>query len=97
MHLLSGSFTHLLSPKLLLEVRGGYNRFDETFLPEDRDFDPRSIGLNTVTNPQDFGLPLIRVSGFASVGANLSLPRGRVDTNYQALRATCRTTRGGTT
>jgi hypothetical protein len=83
--LLSGSFTHLLSQKLLLEVRGGYNRFDESFHPEDGDFDPRSIGLNTVTNPQDFGLPLIRVSGFANTGANLSLPRGRVDSNYQAF------------
>ena len=30
--LLSGSFTHLLSTKLLLEVRGGYNRFDEDVL-----------------------------------------------------------------
>jgi hypothetical protein len=38
-----------------------------------------------VTNPQDFGLPLIRVSGFANTGANLSLPRGRVDSNYQAF------------
>lgn len=84
-HLLSGSFTHLITPRLLLEVRGGFNRFDEDFFPEDRDFDPASVGLNTVSNPQDFGLPLIRVTGFSSVGANLSLPRGRVDTNYQAL------------
>jgi outer membrane receptor protein involved in Fe transport len=84
-HLLSGSFTHLLTPKLLIELRGGYNRFDEDFFPEDRNFDPGSIGLNTVTNPQDFGLPLIRVSGYANIGANLTLPRGRVDSNYQAF------------
>lgn len=84
-NLLSGSFTHLLSPKLLFEVRGGYNRFAETFRPEDGAFDPRTIGLNTVTSPQDFGLPLVRVSGFSNVGANLSLPRGRVDSNYQAF------------
>ena len=60
---------------------GGLNRFDETFTPEDKSFDPRSVGLNTVTNPQDFGLPLIRVSGYANAGSNLSLPRGRVDSN----------------
>jgi Carboxypeptidase regulatory-like domain/TonB-dependent Receptor Plug Domain len=83
--LLSGSFTHLLSPKLLFEARGGYNRFDETFFPEDREFNPNSIGLATVSNPQDFGLPLVRVSGFANIGANLSLPRGRVDSNYQTF------------
>jgi hypothetical protein len=84
-HLASGSFTHIVSPRVLLEVRGGYNRFVEDFLPEDNAFDPASIGLNTVTDPQDFGLPLIRVSGYANVGANLSLPRGRVDSNYQAF------------
>lgn len=84
-HLLSGSFTHVVSPKLLFEVRAGLNRFDETFFPEDADFDPRSAGLNTVSDPQDFGLPLIRVSGYANAGANLSLPRGRVDSNYQAF------------
>ncbi len=84
-HLLSGSYTHVVSSRLLFEVRGGLNRFDEDFFPEDGDFDPRSVGLNTVTNAQDFGLPLIRVSGYANAGANLSLPRGRVDSNYQAF------------
>jgi len=82
-NLVSASLTHVLSQKLLLEVRGGYNRFHETFFPEDKDFDPRSIGLATVTSAQDFGLPLVRVSGFAPVGGNLSLPRGRTDVNYQ--------------
>jgi Carboxypeptidase regulatory-like domain len=84
-NLLTGSFTHVVTPTLLFEARGGFNRFVEDFFPEDRDFDPRSVGLNTVSDPQDFGLPLIRVGGFSSVGANLSLPRGRVDTNYHAL------------
>ncbi len=84
-HLLSGSYTHVASSKLLFELRGGVNRFDEDFFPEDRGFDPRSVGLNTVTDAQDFGLPLIRVAGYANAGSNLSLPRGRVDSNYQAF------------
>jgi carboxypeptidase family protein len=84
-HLVSGSFTHVVSPHLLFEVRAGLNRFDETFTPEDKAFDPGSVGLNTVTDPRDFGLPLIRVSGYANAGSNLSLPRGRVDSNYQAF------------
>jgi hypothetical protein len=84
-NLLSGSFTHVFSPRVLFEARGGLNRFAEDFFPEDRDFDPRSVGLNTVTDPRDFGLPQIRVDGFTSAGANLSVPRGRVDTNYHAL------------
>ncbi|MGH9556885.1 MAG: TonB-dependent receptor domain-containing protein [Terriglobales bacterium] len=85
-HVVSLSWTHNFSERLLMEVRGGYNRFFETFFPEDSDLDPASLGLNTVTNPQDFGLPLIRFSGAVSnIGANLSVPRGRVDTNSQVF------------
>ena len=78
------SFTHVISPRLLVEFRGGYNRFAETFFPEDKSFDPRTIGLNT---PQgnDLGLPEILVAGEATLGSNTSLPRGRVDTNWQGF------------
>ncbi len=80
--LLSMSYTHVFTPRLLLELRAGYNRFAETFAPQDSTFDPRSIGLNTVQNG-DLGLPEIIVSGEATLGANTSVPRGRVDTNWQ--------------
>jgi hypothetical protein len=80
--LVSLSYTHVFSPRLLLELRAGYNRFAETFSPEDASFDPRSIGLNTVQG-NDLGLPEIIVSGEATLGANTSVPRGRVDTNWQ--------------
>jgi outer membrane receptor protein involved in Fe transport len=80
---LSLSATHIFSPRLLLEVRGGWNRYAQQFFPEDHSFDPNSIGLNTTSNPQDFGLPIIAISGFANIGSNNSLPRGRVDTNWQ--------------
>lgn len=82
-NVISLSYVHVHTPSLIFEVRGGYNRFEEYFFPEDRSFDPTSIGLETVSNPQDFGLPLIKVSGFAPIGANASLPRGRIDTNSQ--------------
>lgn len=79
------SLTHVFTPKLLMEVRFGYNRFAEQFFPQDHTFDPASVGLNTVTGigVKDLGLPLMEVSGEATVGANLSVPRGRVDTNWQ--------------
>jgi hypothetical protein len=79
----SVSYTHVLNPRLLIELRGGYNRFKETFFPQDRSFNPASIGLNMGTSAQDFGLPQIGVDGFATLGANTSVPRGRVDTNTQ--------------
>jgi hypothetical protein len=82
---LSLSYTHFLSPKMLLEVRGGWNRFAEGFFPQDQAFNPSSIGLNTgVTNAQDFGLPQISFSdGTSGLGGNNSLPRHRFDTNWQ--------------
>src|SRR3954452_3308451 len=46
-HLVSISYLKILSTKKVNEARFGYNRFDEGFFPEDSDFDPSSIGLNT--------------------------------------------------
>ncbi len=89
--LVSLSYVAVVSPTSVNETRFGYNRFAEGFFPEDQEFDPRSIGLNTgVDDPQDFGLPFIRIrndpalgSSIAPAGATLSVPRGRVDTNWQ--------------
>jgi len=91
-NILSLSHTHMFNPRLLAEFRFGYNRFHETFGPEDSTFDPSSIGLNMGTGAQDFGLPQISVGppaaesdtpSFAILGANTSVPRGRTDTNWQ--------------
>jgi outer membrane receptor protein involved in Fe transport len=80
------SYTHIISPKFLMEFRGGWNRFAEQFLAQDQSFNPASIGLDTAapgTSARDGGLPLMTISGFGSIGANASDPRGRVDTNTQ--------------
>ncbi len=71
--IVSLSFTHVISPRLLIEVRGGWNRFAESFSPQDSTLDPASIGLETLcfsapcpassTNPKLFGLPQIFVDG----------------------------------
>jgi len=87
------SYLKIFSSTKVNEARFGYNRFVQSFFPEDNNFDPRTIGLNTgVTNSRDFGLPFIRIrndpvfgSSIASVGSTLSVPRGRVDTNWQLL------------
>lgn len=77
------SLTHVFSPRLLVEVRGGWNQFRETFSPQDKTLNPELLGLNTVTNPTDFGLPVIKVGRYAQIGANKSVPRGRTDANSQ--------------
>ena len=79
-------YTHVVSPKLLFELRGGYNRFDETFFPEDN-------GLRPELDRPRHGRATRRTSGcrrsavgdYATLGANTSLPRGRVDTNWQGF------------
>jgi outer membrane receptor protein involved in Fe transport len=97
LNIASVSYTHVFTPAFLMETRFGYNRFAESFSPQDNAFDPNSIGLNTGTTAQDFGLPLITVKNlappgsttsgpsFAPLGAAASSPRGRVDTNWQLL------------
>lgn len=92
-NVISLSYLKIFSETKVNEVRLGYNRFTEGFFPEDRAFDPRTIGLNNgIVGPQDFGLPFIRIrndpnfgSSLASLGSNLGNPRGRVDTNYHAI------------
>ncbi|MFB3920501.1 MAG: carboxypeptidase regulatory-like domain-containing protein [Terriglobia bacterium] len=84
-HLVSVSYVRVLSSTQVNEARFGYNRFYETFFPEDSGFDPSSIGLNTGVDKRDTGLPQIRFSGYASIGATLSTPRGRTDTNWQFI------------
>src|SRR4051794_38784926 len=82
-NLVSLSYTHIVTPKLLAELRFGFNRFTESFHPEDNNFDPASIGLNTAVTAQDFGLPQISVGGLSILGSNSGNPRGRTDQNWQ--------------
>src|SRR5262245_41658606 len=88
-HLVSLSYLKIFSTTKVNELRFGYNRFDEGFFPEDSDFDPRSIGLNTgIAGEQDFGLPQIRIQddlGIANIGSTLSVPRARVDSNFHVI------------
>ena len=82
-NLVSLSYTHIVTPKLLAELRFGFNRFTESFHPEDKTFDPTSVGLNTGAGTQDFGLPQISVGGLSIIGSNNGNPRGRTDQNWQ--------------
>ena len=84
-NLVSISYLSTLSLTKVNEVRFGYNRFYETFLPEDDTFNPASIGLDTGAGKQDYGLPKISVAGFTSIGATSSDPRGRTDVNWQFI------------
>ena len=95
--LVSVSMVSVLTPTRVNEFRYGWNRFAEGFFPQDKNFDPSSIGLCNV--PVTFGtchssgLPIIILSPnatggtgfFSQVGATSGDPRQRVDTNNQII------------
>src|SRR6267378_1522210 len=85
--LVSVSFVSVLSPSTVNEARVGWNRFAEGFFPQDRHFDPATIGLNTGATGVDLGLPVIIVSstGFPQLGASASTARHRIDANWHYI------------
>src|SRR5581483_8802749 len=59
------------------QFRVGYNRFWQQDVVADHNINPAAFGLNTgVTDPTNFGLPEIRISGFTqhTLGGNESWP-----------------------
>jgi hypothetical protein len=93
--LVSISYVSTITPSITNEARVGWNRFTEGFFPQDRSFDPTSIGLNTIApgtpnaDKYNFGLPKISISGpgssLAPLGSDNGDPRQRVDTNWHYI------------
>ncbi len=79
------SWVKVINPSQVNEARFGWNRFAEGFFPQDGNFNPATIGLDTGVSSYNYGLPLISVGNFSKLGATASVPRQRVDTNWQAL------------
>jgi hypothetical protein len=74
----------VLLPRLVYVIRFTHNRNREKVVPEDADSDPSSIGLNTsVTDGREFGLPLIKITGFDALGSSVSLPQRRSGKTWQ--------------
>jgi carboxypeptidase family protein/TonB-dependent receptor-like protein len=95
--LVSLSYVKVISGTKVNELRYGWNRFAEGFFPQDRNFNPNSIGLCNV--PVTFGscdssgLPILLLSPtptggsgfFSQIGATSGDPRHRIDTNNQVI------------
>jgi hypothetical protein len=91
-NIVSLSYTSVPKSNVVVEVRGGYNRFLQDFIPQDIGFNPAGIGLDTLppgySPAHDYGLPSIKIynaSGgkYSPIGSTASDSRGRIDTNYQ--------------
>jgi hypothetical protein len=74
---LGGAWLWAPSSRLTNQFHIGYNRFWQEVYVADHNVNPASVGINSgVTNPTNFGLPEIRISGFEShtIGGNGSWP-----------------------
>ncbi len=87
--LIALSYVKVVNANQVNEARLGWNRFAEGFFPEDKSFNPNSIGLDTGVGAYDAGLPAISFDGalstessFSQIGATTSIPRNRVDSNW---------------
>ncbi len=90
--LVSLSWVKVVNASQVNEARLGWNRFNEGFFPEDKSFNPNSIGLDTGVGAYDGGLPAINFDGatsselsFSQIGATTSVPRNRVDANWHLV------------
>ena len=64
---IGGGWIWTPSSRLTNQFHIGYNRLSQQVVNADHNLNPASVGINTgVTNPVDFGIPEIRISGFES-------------------------------
>jgi hypothetical protein len=81
------SDTHIFRSNLLLDTRIGFSRFDLYAVPKDMNINSAQAlgisGVNEAVPPFSGGLPAIRPTGFAFLGANTPIPSISQNTNYQ--------------
>lgn len=73
--------THIFSPKVVNELRFGFNRINITFTPNNP-LDPTTLGINDgITQP--IGIPQITIGGIGlNFGGPSGFPQGRGDTTF---------------
>lgn len=81
------SETHILSPALVNEARAAFNRVASAVLQEGAGTSiNKQVGLPELsTNPRDFGLSFITVSGFSRLGHEFNNPQNSVTNTFQLL------------
>src|SRR5207247_1353902 len=67
---LSLSDTHIFSPKMITEIRGGFNRQLQSRIALTSGIDDVSseLGIPASKDPKDFGHPIISITGFSTIG-----------------------------
>ncbi|HET8550097.1 MAG TPA: hypothetical protein VFL57_18935, partial [Bryobacteraceae bacterium] len=73
------AFTHVFSPTITNELRGGLNRVRIDFSPDTINLEPGTFGMSTGSPI----LPRIAVTGVLNFGGIPGFPQGRGDTTFQ--------------
>ena len=79
--------THIFSPTLINEARVAFNRIGSAVIQESggRSIN-RQVGLPELSsNPRDFGLSFITISGFSPLGDEFNNPQQSVTNTFQVL------------
>lgn len=80
----SATWTHIFSPNLVNELRGGYYRDNQDSVSPENPVAPSSIGFNI--NPQDAAaasVPTIAILNGPTLGFSTNGPQPRIDTNME--------------
>jgi hypothetical protein len=83
-HNAMAGFTHTPSPRVVNDVRFGYNRVTIAVVPADTTVTNASVGLPALSsNPRDAGLSLISISGYSPIGHEYNNPQQSTSDTFQ--------------
>lgn len=82
--------TWVMTPKLVNEVRLGYNRFQQSRSAINKNDGVTQLGLNQFVDPAfnlglNRGFPLFNITGFDAIGSSSGQPQQRSDNTYQIV------------
>jgi hypothetical protein len=81
---IGATFTHILAPRLVNDVRFGYNRVSIGVFAENTHIDNASVGLKPFgSNPRDAGLSVISIAGYSPLGHEYTTPQASTSDTFQ--------------
>ena len=83
----AASYIHIFSPKLVNELRAGFNRFHLAYTQQDTsagsDFGNKFGIPNSNGSPQQTGFPIVSPANYEGIGQSRSLPIFRYENTFQ--------------
>jgi hypothetical protein len=81
---LAATFTHMPGPRIVNDLRFGYNRVSIGVFAQNTSIDNASVGLKPFgSNPRDDGLSVISVAGYSPLGHEYTTPQDSTSDTFQ--------------